>query len=292
MIQGAEYRDLVVNRPFVFIMKIAVWGVLIAAGACLISLPFWWTQAFGVLLVAMAFAHGIELEHQALHGTGTGHRRLDLILGFALGLPLLISVHHYRDRHLHHHQHVGTTDDSEFFQFSKENNSRPLRFVFNLLMLPHWAMVAKTVWASWTGGSIGRVYNRMNERLIRQDYALLGGIVIAVVVLTTILRPVDPVLLLAVPLAACIHTLVELPEHWDCAKSSSVLENTRTVRAGWLTTWFTNGNNYHVEHHLAPALRPEALSAFHARIADHIVHSNASYFDLIHDVAKRKFSYA
>ncbi|MBA2673727.1 fatty acid desaturase [Ramlibacter sp.] len=277
----------------VFLAKCAVWAGMIAAGVALAQTQFWWAKAFGVLLVAMAFAHGIELEHQALHSTGTGSRALDRALGFTLGVPLLISFHHYQDRHLHHHQHVGTDDDSEFFQFSKEDNERPWRLAANLLMLPHWARVAQLVWAAWTGGSIGRVYNKNNERRIRRDYAAFGVIVLAAVALFAVFRPFDAVLLLAFPMAACMHTLLELPEHWGCARSPSVLENTRTVRAGFLATWFTNGNNFHVEHHLAPALRPEAFRAFHERIAPRIVFQNSSYFDLIQDIYNsRKASYA
>lgn len=286
-----EYKDLVVNRPWVYLAKCLVWGVMIALGVCLAGTQFWWLQALGVIVVAIAIAHGIELEHQALHGIGTGRRWLDTKLGFVLGLPLLISVHHYQDRHLHHHQHVGTADDSEFFQFSKEDNNRPLRFAANMLMVPHLAMVARLIWASWTGGSIGRVYNKNKERRIRRDYAAFGVIVIVAIALMAIFRPLDAVVFLAFPIAACIHTLVELPEHWDCDKTPSVFENTRTVRAGWLATWFTNGNNYHVEHHLAPALRPEALRAFHLRIASRIAHQNDSYLNLIKNIFNRKARY-
>lgn len=287
-----EYKDLVVNRPAIFVAKVAVWSGMIIAGMLLADQDHWFAKAAGVILVGMAIAHGVELEHQALHGTGTGNRSIDMTLGFFLGLPLLISVAHYRDRHLHHHQHVGTADDSEFFQFSKENNGRPLRFVGNLLMLSHWVRVARLIWASWTGASLGQVYNRSNERNIRRDYAAFGAIVMAAVILAGLWQPLDIVLLLAFPLAACVHTLVELPEHWGCDKSASVFENTRTVRAGRLVTWFTNGNNYHVEHHLAPALRPEALPAFHQRIASRIVYLSDSYPDLIRTVFSRRASYA
>lgn len=278
--QKIEYKDLISNNPLTFILKFSLWVCMIILGIYFVDMPSYWVQVLGVIIVAMMFAHGVELEHQALHSTGTGNRWLDMKLGFILGLPLLISVCHYQDRHLHHHQHVGMPDDSEFFQFSKEDNNRPLRLVANLLMLPHLTMVAKLVWASWTGGSIGRVYNKLNQRRIRRDYALFGVIII-LVVLATVYSLFNIVLLLAFPLAACIHTLVELPEHWGCAKTSSVFENTRTVRAGWLVTWFTNGNNYHVEHHFAPALRPEALRVLHVRISSRIVYLNDSYFDLI-----------
>lgn len=283
-----EYQDLIVNRPLVFLAKCGVWAGLIAAGSYLSASGQVWAQLLGVTLAALGIAHGVELQHQALHGTGTGNRSIDTKLGFLLGLPLLISVNHYRDRHLHHHQHVGIEGDAEFFQFSKEGNNKPLQLAINLLMLPHWAQVARLIWASWTGGSMGRVYNKNNESRIRSDYAALGLILVLSAGLIAVFRPFDAVLLLAFPLAACIHTLVESPEHWNCDKTPSVFENTRTVRANWLLVWFTNGNNYHVEHHLAPALRPEALHAFHMRIACRIKYLNNSYFTLIREALTKK----
>ncbi|MGM9515878.1 fatty acid desaturase family protein [Roseateles sp. DB2] len=283
-----DYKDLIVNRPFVFLAKFGVWAGLIAAGFHLAGAQQWWVQMLGVTLAALGFAHGVELQHQALHGIGTGNRSFDMKLGFLLGLPLLISVNHYRDRHLHHHQHVGMEDDAEFFQFSKENNNKPLRLLFNMLMLPHWVQVARLIWAAFTGGSMGRVYNKNNDSRIRGDYAAFGVILLVAAGLVVVYRPFEAVLFLAFPLAACIHTLVESPEHWNCDKTPSVFENTRTVRASWLLVWFTNGNNYHVEHHLAPALRPEALRAFHLRIASRIKYQNDSYLSLIREVLASK----
>ena len=218
-----EYKDLIISRPFLFLGKCIVWAGMIIAGVVLVGMPVWWAQGAGMLLVAMAIAHGIELEHQALHATGIGKRWLDMTLRFVLGLPLLISPHHYQDRHLYHHQHVGTPKDSEFFQFSKVDNNRMLRFAINLLMLPHWAMVAKLLRASWTGGSMGHVYNKLNERRIRRDYRLFGVITIAAAALIAVFRPFDPVPLLAFPLAACIHTLVELPGRRHCMRSMRAL---------------------------------------------------------------------
>jgi fatty acid desaturase len=267
-------------------VKCLVWLLLIVAGALLTLCSPAWTKLLGTALVAIAFAHGIELQHQALHSTGTGNRAVEATLGFFLGLPLFISYHHYRDRHLHHHQHVGTADDSEFFQYSKEANGRALRLAANLLMLPHWARVVQMIFASYTNRSIGMVYNNNNGPRIRRDYRLFGLAALISVPVGVAVWQFSPVLFCALPLACCLHTLIELPEHWGCEKSPLVFKNTRTIRANRFITWLTNGNNYHVEHHLAPALRPEALSAFHSRIAQHIAFQNRSYFDFIVNIKR------
>lgn len=281
IVQASEYRDLIIKRPWLFVAKVVLWMLMIAGGWKLAYAGPTWAAVGGVVLMALAFAHGVELQHQALHGTGTRNRPLDMILGFVLGLPLLVSVWHYRDRHMHHHRHVGTSQDSEFFGTAKQAIVGLTQTVTRMLMLVHWAMVLRLIWAAWTGGSMGTVYSAAHADRIRVDYRLFGCLLVGALVAAVWLVPLNPLVLLTLPLASCMHTLIELPEHHRCSMSPSPLENTRTVRAGWLATWFTNGNNWHVEHHLAPTLNPEELPAFHRRIADRIVHQNDSYLDLI-----------
>ena len=65
-----------------------------------------------------------------------------------------------------------------------------------------------------------------------------------------------PMLLVGQP----IHLLVELPEHIGCAAASTdPLRNTRSIGGSWFSRWFTNGNNFHVEHHILPALSMDQL---------------------------------
>jgi fatty acid desaturase len=62
-----------------------------------------------------------------------------------------------------------------------------------------------------------------------------------------------------------VHFLIELPEHYGCKKiSTEKYENTRTIKnASSIAKWFTNWNNFHVEHHLNPWVLPENLANFH-----------------------------
>ena len=81
-----------------------------------------------------------------------------------------------------------------------------------------------------------------------------------------------------IALAAPIHTLVELPEHYKCNLDSvDVLENTRTIKSNSLMFWFTNGNNFHVEHHYAAAWPMDKLDILHEQIGHLIVNKNIGY---------------
>ncbi|GAA3962214.1 hypothetical protein GCM10022384_13150 [Streptomyces marokkonensis] len=81
-------------------------------------------------------------------------------------------------------------------------------------------------------------------------------------------------LLLSIPM----HFLLELPEHVLCDNDSTdVLRNTRTISGSRFSQWFTNGNNFHVEHHAAMVVPINRLSERHALAKEWATHTEESY---------------
>lgn len=279
-------RDLLGTNN-IFLAKVVVWVLLLVIGVHSFFADTWWQQLLGAVLAPLMMAHGVELQHQALHNAGFRSRRVNRVVGFFLGLPLLISFAHYQDRHLHHHQNVGTSQDSEFFQYSKENNHQTLRLVANLLMLSHWWRVGGLMVAAVMNGDLGKIYNKHNRAGIRTDYVLFLFVLTALLMASIAQGNLVGLKVIAlVLLAAPVHTLLELPEHSGCDRCDDVLKNTRSIRSNRLMTWFTNGNNYHVEHHLSPNVIPERLHILHQRIQPKIAFQNDSYFEFIASLFK------
>ncbi|GIT84487.1 hypothetical protein DSM16313_22690 [Acinetobacter seohaensis] len=85
-----------------------------------------------------------------------------------------------------------------------------------------------------------------------------------------------PLLLVAAP----IHALIEMPEHFRCDTNSiDPFRNTRTIKSNAFMNWFTNGNNYHVEHHLMPGLPIDRLHDLHEKIKDKNEFQETTYRD-------------
>jgi fatty acid desaturase len=94
-----------------------------------------------------------------------------------------------------------------------------------------------------------------------------------------------PLLLVAEP----VHFWVELPEHFGCDLTTmNVLLNTRTIRGSWLSFWFTNGNNFHVEHHLYPRIAIDKLPRVHATLRDDLQFFDRSYWSFLRMVLSRE----
>ncbi|WP_241352516.1 fatty acid desaturase [Burkholderia cenocepacia] len=123
--------------------------------------------------------------------------------------------------------------------------------------------------------------NALVSRAIRRDYLLMAAAIALLAALSFALHTWFVVWVWVVPLvsvAAPVHALVEMPEHYRCdLTSTDPFRNTRTIESNAFMTWFTNGNNYHVEHHMMPNLPIERLHDLHGAIAPRIRYYHRTY---------------
>src|ERR687895_932018 len=124
MTQSAVGPQLIFHRTTVrkkdervFAGKLCVLVVLVASGAFLALQQAFLLAGLGVVILAAAYTHAVELQHQCLHHSSFRRSSLHRWIGVPLGIPLLVAYSHYRVRHLQHHRYLGTPKDAEFFGF-------------------------------------------------------------------------------------------------------------------------------------------------------------------------------
>lgn len=251
-------------KSYVFVLKLIVLGAFSVAGFFLAATGQGFTSVLGTVLLGAMFAHAVELQHQCLHYTAFQSRSLNRVVGILLGLPMLTSFHAYRRSHLDHHRNLGTPGDTPFFSYRFIESGSLGALLYDLLGISH----LKTSLSSIFGQNDSRLIvvsnsNEPSNISERFDYGLMGFMIAcaclytmgfgSVLILKTWLLPL---LFVAQP----IHFLIELPEHIGCATDSTdSFQNTRTIIGSRFSRWFTNSNNLHVEHHLAPALSMDQL---------------------------------
>jgi fatty acid desaturase len=273
----------------VFLLKLGVCAVLAALGAFLALQSPLGARIAGVVVLGCMFAHAAELQHQALHGLGLRNRRANAAIGVALGVPMLISFAAYRATHLRHHRDLGTPANREFFDYggqygSQRPRSRPANALIWLLrfsMVRHYASFAVGLLRALRGREfVGETAS--TSRRIRRDHFVILATVLAVAGWSVAVGSsvllwiwVLPLLIVAGP----VHAAIELPEHFRCETLSlDPFANTRTIRSNRLMTWFTNGNNFHVEHHLMPNLPIERLPELHGEVRDRLRYVEPGYY--------------
>jgi fatty acid desaturase len=270
----------------VYLTKLAVLAVLTALGVVLALRPEPLAVVVGVLLLAAMYTHAVELQHQALHHSAFRVAWPHRLVGVPLGLPMLVVYSHYRIRHLQHHRHLGTPQDTEFFGF---DTRKPLtiglllRGMFDygrvIVVLRDVLRAAAGRWR-YEYGEHG-LSPAMRRRAVT-EHLILGAFLCGVVVLAAIGHYDIVIRLWLLPLLFAIpmHFLVELPEHILCdTDSTDVLRNTRSIRGSRLSTWFTNGNNLHIEHHAAMSVPINQLPARHEETRQRALHVERTYPD-------------
>ncbi|MGC0211599.1 fatty acid desaturase family protein [Streptomyces levis] len=268
----------------VFIGKLCVLAVLTAAGIALAVQSSYLVAAVGVVLLGAAYTHAVELQHQCLHHSAFRSSRMHRIVGVPLGTPMLVSYSHYRVRHLQHHRYLGTPQDTEFFGF---DTRKPLTLgalakgLFDVSRLVGVGRdIVQCVPGHWQY-DMGQISPKSRKAIIA-EYRWFGTFLALLVTVCAVGGGSLVVRLWLLPflVAMPMHFLVELPEHILCDTDSvDVLRNTRSITGSWLTTWFTNGNNLHIEHHAAMNVPINRLRERHADTQEFGLNVQRTYFE-------------
>ncbi|GGL16585.1 hypothetical protein Sme01_36650 [Sphaerisporangium melleum] len=268
----------------VFVGKLAVLAALTALGATLALRPEPLAIAAGVVILAAMYTHAVELQHQCLHHSAFLRPWQHRLVGVPLGIPLLVVYSHYRLRHLQHHRHLGTPQDTEFFGFDTRAPLTVSHLVRGLLDYRRLASVLWEVALAATGRwtyRYGPISPGMRRRAVT-EHLVLGAVVLTAIGAALAGYGQYPLRLWVLPLVLAVpmHFLVELPEHVLCdTATTDVLRNTRSIRGSRLSTWFTNGNNLHIEHHAAMSVPINRLPERHDETRRHAVHVERTYAD-------------
>ncbi|EST28448.1 fatty acid desaturase family protein [Streptomyces roseochromogenus] len=279
----------------IFVLKLAVVVALIIVGGALALQANWLAMIAGFIVLGAVYTHAVELQHQCLHHSAFTKARPHRPVGVLLGLPLLVSYSHYRVRHLQHHKYLGSPQDSEFFGF---DTRQPLTFraLFRGLfdygrVLVVIREIIRSYRGTWTY-DLGQISDRRRREIV-SEYRLIGAVIAVTAVVCLAGFGEYAVRLWIAPLvfAVPMHFLVELPEHILCdSETSDVLRNTRSITGSWISTWFTNGNNLHVEHHAAMTVPINRLRERHSEVqelATYVDHTYAAFFRRVLAEARR-----
>lgn len=255
-----------------FLWRLLLYLILVAGFATAVVATRGVLSIASMLLLGLVYAHGVELQHQALHNTALPSKAWNRFIGFFLGLPMLVSFSDYQYSHLRHHRLLGTGDDREFFNYGYDRLTSLKPLLAHLLMLSHYRDVSGFIGSSLAGRTKPGVRPE-NARKIRAEYQWMALCLAAAVAVSIAFHTPILLYLWLVPLLTAIpaHALIELPEHWGQDHGTlDVASNTRTIGAGRFGYWYTNGNNFHIEHHWLPGVPNDRFPELHRIIEDQI----------------------
>ncbi len=211
--------------------------------------PIGWLGMLPLYLLAAASLHGISLfAHEAVHSVLSRRRWWNHLLGAACALPVLQNFAGYRVLHLAHHAHLGQPGDPDHYPNLTQRPGRLRTLHWTRLLLGYPIYVAALPFLGWRRGTS------------RDRLAIAAEVCALALVITSVLvwGPGFQVLLHAwlLPML-CVHFLVNLrgmSQHTLLEHANDALHGSRSIRSTPWGRFFLCNENYHLEHHLYPAV--------------------------------------
>ncbi|MBX9572506.1 MAG: fatty acid desaturase [Candidatus Obscuribacterales bacterium] len=272
--------ELLERRAARFCLRIVL-GVSIIAGSstCMLSgspLLF----ILGLIIQGAMYVHMIELQHSILHMQVFESPKVARIVGFFLGLPMMISFSDFQYRHLRHHKFLGTAQNTETFNYSHSKLNTVSGFLAATFDYSRWKTMRDRLIKAFTGQQITDGENTLIEMRVRHEYQIFGIVLAYVSLLCVLLGSPWPLILWFAPLLAAepVHFLLELPEHFGLPAHSNtdVFENTRIWGGSWFARWFTHNTNYHLAHHFNQLVPMDKLPELTKQMDPYIPQSSRS----------------
>jgi len=262
--QRAALADLHRPRPAHNLIAFAFVGMWALAAFAGHRFPVWPVRLAGYFTIGVAI-HGLAvLMHEASHGNLARKPAADRWLGFLCGAPALLSCSAYRVAHLLHHRYLrGARDPEEFTNIGRRRGAQSAAFWA-------WAVIggfSYLVFIPVIGLTRGRWRDR---RRIAIEYGLI------VLFYATLFRCAarygflpDVVHSLALPwlVTNALTNVRGWAEHAMTPRDGP-LTMTRVVTSNRLVSLLMCNANYHLEHHLDPAIPWYNLPKLNAMLRD------------------------
>jgi fatty acid desaturase len=246
-------KELHVIRPAWNLVALAFAALWAGAAWAVLRYPVWPVRAAGVVLIGAS-----------VHGNLFRSRLLDRWIGFALGAPALFSCMAYRVTHLFHHRFNRTArDPDEFSNLSRNRTVLSIAF-YGWLVVGMAAYIVHVPLTALIRGS------RAQRAAVLLEEALLAALYGALIYSALRLGFLNAVLwcwVYPMGVAALLGSVRGWAEH-TMTRAGHPLTQTRTVTSNALVSFFMCNLNYHLEHHLFPAMPWYNLPRLHALLQE------------------------
>jgi fatty acid desaturase len=240
--------------------KVRPWAnaiVLLYPAAWIVSIaimqrwPFWPLRAAGVVVIAISIQAMGTLMHEALHGNLFRSPFFDRWVGFALGVPTLFSSAAYKVAHLNHHRYTRSEKDMDEFSYACRTHRQYVALFYASFLVGSLLYMCAVPVKAYAMAS------HINRRRIVAEYSLMLLIYGTAVSFAILMRHSEWLLwywLAPISVAVVLANIRALAEHMGTSGAADALLKTRTTTSNRLVSFLMLNLNYHLEHHLFPAI--------------------------------------
>ncbi|GAB4568060.1 MAG: fatty acid desaturase family protein [Haliangiales bacterium] len=274
----AEERAVLFKRPLwkpvlqtVFVAAVYAVGVFIVTNPALGPARF-----LGCPLLSLILAGCLAAGHDCFHSSLYNGKRTNRVAGAIWCALVLTNFSATKHSHLVHHRYTGEERDSEPRFNVPTFSAYVMQFLRPAILIPRAVLKAARVVSGrlvppHLATERARKGAREDAALILLWAAIAGGL--------TVWAPLAMVFAYWIPIAffPAAAIAIAMPEHHRCGDGDDLLDVTRTTETNWLARLLIWNSNYHVEHHLYPAVPSCNLRKLHRRVRPTLRHFAPSY---------------
>lgn len=233
-----------------------LWGL---CAALVLNTNQWVIMIPAILIMGLVLNVCAVFVHEAVHNLIVRSRKWNRWIGFFSGAPIFLAVSAYRTVHLLHHAHEGSELDPDGIDAPARRGVKLGLWYYLFLSVGGYFYLPYVLIASL------RRAQPQKQRAIILEYALIAVIFCCAAVA---LGWVIIVKLWLLPLMAAVlfNNLRSLSEHALMSSGETALF-TRTVISNRFVRFMLCNLNFHLEHHLFPAIPWYNLPAAHRLLA-------------------------
>ncbi|NES98392.1 MAG: fatty acid desaturase [Desertifilum sp. SIO1I2] len=249
-------------------------------------LPGFWIYLVGIpfYLIAAASLHGISLfTHEGVHGVLDRNPHINRFLSIACALPVGQNFSAYQVLHLKHHQHLGDEGDPDRYKNYTRQPGLVFLMYWGRLIIGYPVYLVAIPILGWLQGNA-------KERF----WIVLEVLLLGLGVIGAILSPIPSAFwvhgwLIPMLLINIMVNIRGMSQHTLLEPETDMIRGTRTILTSPLVRFFMCNENYHLEHHLYPAVPWYHLPQLHAELKAELERRGApyipSYFSFVRDFA-------
>ena len=203
----------------------------------------------------------VTFMHDATHSVLFKEKWKNWTFGILSMFPLVISFMSFKDDHLVHHQFNRSEKDPDAFTMGKRRWYEFLIFYIYMLL---GSVPLSTVWFGFLYASI---YLRGKKAFIHWGemfaHAVFYYFLLTWASENGILTKLLEVWIYPLLVLGYLNSVRFVAEHYGCPWNAGQLAGTRTIISNQVNSWFWNNINYHIGHHVYPAVPWYNLQKLH-----------------------------
>ena len=255
-----QIRDLCAVRPWWNVVALLFPLLWILSVIVMERWPFLWVRIAGIFVIGVSIQAMAILMHEALHANLFRQLFWDRWIGFMLAVPAFFSFTAYKVAHLNHHRYTRTDRDQDELPNMCQNQRQYIALYYA------WFLIGTFLYffiVPWKALRIARPRDRSRIYVEYPLMFLIYGLFTSLAFHSG--RPMSLLWYWLLPalVAILLSNVRGLAEHLGTEGDGDAISRTRTITSNKLVSFLMLNLNYHLEHHLFPAIPWYALPKVH-----------------------------